>query len=367
MAAAYQHGWIRAAERLDAAERQVRRLVLGAQAGTALVFTIGGVAGLPSPTGWQLLLLAAALAWSVWVTDALARGRRPVEHCCMGQLPTALVALVAGVTGPRGSGAAAVAVLLLVVLGAAPYVERIHLAVLATAGGAAALGVLAAGDPGRFPWSWLAVLAVLGTGTGFARQSRANESMLRELVELEAVDAVTGLPNALYLRQAVQEAFSSAGAQRPLALVAVEIDRYVDFDSAHGFRVADEVLAGVAGRLHDTLPPGATFARGEGDVLVAVLPDADAGIGWDVAQALRHAAESRPPGPQGEPDNLPAVRIGVGIAVHPSPDVLEWPAASGSALLARAEEALREGMARGDGVRVARGSGDEEVARPAYV
>jgi diguanylate cyclase (GGDEF)-like protein len=369
VATAYRHGWVRAVEELGSTARRVRRLVIGAQVTAGAAFAIAGLAALPTPTGWQLVLLAAATGWSAYVTDTLARRRRPVEHCCMAQLPTALVALLAGVAGPHGSAPAAVAVLLLLVLGAAPYVERVHLIVLGAAGGAGALAVLGAADPGRFPVSWLGVLAVLGTGVGLARQSRGHERMLRELVELEATDAVTGLPNARYLRQAVQEAHDAADARRPLALVAVEIDGYRDLDHAHGFRVADDVLAGVAERLRAVLPPDATLARGEGETLVAVLPGADTGVAREVAHALHAAADRRPPEPDRKPDRkpdpLPAVRLAVGIAVHPSPEVLERPAASGAALLARAERALRDSLRTGDPVRIS-AAPDRGVARPAY-
>src|SRR3954470_4707395 len=107
MATAYRHGWVRAVEELDSTDRRVRRLVVGAQAGACAAFAVAGAAALPAPSGWQLVLLAAASGWSAFVTDALARGRRPVEHCCMAQLPTALVALLAGTAGPRASAAAA--------------------------------------------------------------------------------------------------------------------------------------------------------------------------------------------------------------------------------------------------------------------
>jgi diguanylate cyclase (GGDEF)-like protein len=353
-------------EELGASARWVRRLVVGAQAGVGAAFAVAGVAALPAPSGWQLVLLALATGWSAVVTDTLARSRRPVEHCCMAQLPTALIALLAGVAGPRGSGPAAVVVLLLLVLGAAPYVERVHLVVLGGAGAAGALAVLAAADPRHFPVSWLGVLAVLGTGAGLARQSRGHERMLRELVELEATDAVTGLRNLRFLREAVQEAHDAADARRPLALIAVEIAGYRDLDHAHGFRVADEVLAGVADRLRDALPPAATLTRGEGETLVAVLPGADASLAQDVARGLLEAADRRQPGPDGGRDPLPAVRIGVGIAVHPSPDVLDQPATSGAALLARAAQALQDGLRTGDPVTVA-GRPAKGVARPAYV
>jgi diguanylate cyclase (GGDEF)-like protein len=346
VATAYRHGWVRAVEELDSTARRVRRLVVGAQTGAAGAFALAGVAALPAPSGWQLVLLAAASGWSAFVTDSLARRRRPVEHCCMAQLPTALTALLAGVAGPHGSAPAAVAVLLLLVLGAAPYVERVHLVVLGAAGGAGSFAVLGASDPGRFPVSWLGVLAVLGIGVGLGQQSRGHEWMLRNLVELEATDAVTGLLNTRFLRQAVQEAYDAADARRPLALIAVEIDGYRDLDHAHGFRVADDVLAAVVGRLRDALPPDATLTRGEGETMIAVLPGADASIARDVARRLQDAGEHPSSGPDRGLNPLPAVRIGVGIAVHPSPDVLDQPSTSGAALLERAERALQDGLRR---------------------
>jgi diguanylate cyclase (GGDEF)-like protein len=370
MATEYQHGWVRAAEQLDGSARRTRRLVVGGQAATSALFAVGGLTGLPAPAGWQLLLLAAAAAWSAYVTDVLAGGRRPVEHCCMAQLPTALVVLVAGVAGPRGSAAAALAVLVLLVLAAAPYVERSHLGVLLAAGGAAALAVEVAAEPGRFPVGWFGVLAVVAVGVGLVRQARGHAEVLRDLMTLEATDALTGLPNAHYLHQAVEEGFAAATPQQPLALVTLEIDGYRDLDHAHGFRVADPVLARVAARLRTALPPGAVLARGDGDVLVAVLPGTDAALAWDVAAALRSAATHRPAGPHGEPDPLPAVRITAGIAVHPCPDVLLVPAVSGQALVRRAETALHDARRRGEAVRIASAvdaPDAEEVARPAYV
>ena len=166
----------------------------------------------------------------------------------------------------------------------------------------------------------------------------------------------------------MEEGFAAATPQQPLALVALEIDGYRDLDHAHGFRVADPVLAGVAARLRTALPPGAVLARGDGDVLVAVLPGTDAALAWDVAAALRSAATHRPAGPHGAPDPLPAVRITAGVAVHPCPDVLLAPAASGRALVGRAETALRDARRRGEAVRIASAvdaPDAERVARPA--
>lgn len=368
MATAEQDAWLRATEQLAASARRARRLVVGAQVGVAVAFAVLGVAAVPAPAGWQLLLLAAAASWSAVVTAALARGLRPVEHCCMAQLPTALVAALAGVTGPRGSASAAVAVLVLLVLAAAPYAEPVHLVVLTAAAGAGALAVLAAVDPGRFPTAWLGALTVLGVGVGLARQSRDQHLVLRDLVEREVTDAVTGLPTGGLLHQTVQRAFAAADARRPLALLAVGIDGYRDLDHAHGFRVTDEVLGGVAARLREALPPDATFGRGEGDTLVAVLTGTDLALAHDVAARLDAAARHRFPRPDGTPDDLPAVRIGVGIAVHPAPDVLDRPATSGRALLARAEAALHAGRLGGIGSATAPATGPQgSVARPAYV
>jgi diguanylate cyclase (GGDEF)-like protein len=367
VATAYEHGWVRAVEHLADSDRSLRRLVVGAQLAASGTFAIAALAALPGRSAWQQLLLAAALAWSGFATAGLARAVRTPEHHAMAQLPTALAVGIAGVVGPPGSPVGCVVTLVLIVLTSAPYVARLPAAILLSACAAAGLGVLAAADRAGLPASWLALVAVLALGQALARGLCGHRRLLQDLVRIEVTDPVTGLPNSRYLAQLAAHEHARAGRNRPLAALALEIDGYRDLDNAHGFRVGNDVLAGVAERLRAALEGVGTLAHGEGDTLVALLPAADTSIAFEIANVLRSRAGEHPAGLPWEHGDVPRVRLSVGLAVHPPVDPRQEPAHCGADLLALAMQALRaaEG-AGGDCVQVAR-SAPQEVTRPADV
>jgi diguanylate cyclase (GGDEF)-like protein len=346
VATAYEHGWVRAAEHIADADGRLRRLTVGSQLGAAAAFVVGAIAGLPGRAGWQQLLLALSLACSAHATNAVARRRRRPENHCMAQLAVIVGITVAGAVGPAGSAAAGALTLVLLVLTSAPYLERIHAVVLVGACSAAALAVLVATDRAALPASWFGLVAVLVLAVTLVSALRRDGLLLRELVDLETLDPITDLPNGRYLEQALSHECSRAGAQTPLAVLALEIDGFRDLDHAHGFRVGDEVLAAVAKRLRSELRDVDTLARADrdGDVLVALLPGCDEAIAWEVAAMLRIRAEQRS-------DEAPAVTVSVGIAVHAPAEGSAPTAPSAPRLLARARQALTE-AARAGGDRV---------------
>jgi diguanylate cyclase (GGDEF)-like protein len=252
------------------------------------------------------------------------------------QLATILVITVAGVIGPPGSGAAGALALVLLVVTSAPYIERMHAVVLVGACSAATLAVLVVADRAALPASWLALIAVLVVAIMLVDAQRQEGALLRDLVQLETADRVTGLPNGRYLEQALAHEFARATAQAPLAVLALDIDGFRDLDHAHGFRVGDEVLTAVARRLRSELRDVDLLSRadGEGDVLVALLPGTDGTLAWEVAAMLRARATERG-------DELPAVTISVGIAVH-APGEGGPSAPSAPRLLQQAREALAD-------------------------
>jgi diguanylate cyclase (GGDEF)-like protein len=333
---AYEHGWVRAVQHIADADRRLRRLTVGTQLAASAVFVVCGVVALPGRAGWQQLLLAVGLCGSAHTTDALARRRRSPENHCMVQLATILVIALAGVIGPSGSGAAGALALVLLVVTSAPYVERIHGVMLIGACSAAALAVLVVADRAALPASWFALLAVLVLAVLLAGAARQDAALLRELVRIEATDPVTGLPNGRYLEQALTHEFDRASVQAPLAVLALDIDGFRDLDHAHGFRVGDEVLIALARRLRSDLREVDLLSRADGDadVLVAVLPGVDETIAWEVATMLQARATERT-------EDLPAVTISVGIAVH-APGEGGPTAPSGPRLLAQARQSLTD-------------------------
>jgi diguanylate cyclase (GGDEF)-like protein len=349
VATAYEHGWVRAVEHIADADGRLRRLTVGSQLAVAGAFVVGAVAGLPGRAGWQQLLLAVSLACSAYATDAVARRRRRPENHCMAQLAVVIAITLAGAVGPAGSAAAGALTLVLLVLTSAPYLERIHAVVLVGACSAATLAVLVATDRSALPASWFGLVAVLVLAVTLVSALRRDGRLLRELVELETRDPVTGLPNGRYLEQALTHEFSRASARSPLAVLALEIDGFRDLDHAHGFRVGDEVLAAIAGRLQSELRDVDTLARADrdSDVLVVLLPGRDETMAWEVAAMLRVRAEQRS-------EEIPAVTISVGIAVHAPVDGSAPSAPSAPRLLAQARQALTDAAgAGGDRAEVA--------------
>lgn len=378
MVTAHEHGWVSAMEHLARADLRLRQLTVGAQLTAAAVFVLGAIFGLPGRAGWQQVLLAISLACSAYATDRLARRRRRPESHVIAQLPVIVGITVAGVVGPRGSAAAAALALVLVVVTSAPYLERMHAVVLVGACSAAALAVLVATDRSALPASWFALVVVLAVVVGLVAALRREGLLLRNVVQLEVIDPVTGLPNGRYLEQAAAAAVAHASVQAPLAVLALEIDGLPDLDYGHRVPVGDDVLAVVAGRLRrelrevDVLTRDVATEDADGDVLIALLPGVDETIAWEIALMLRARAGHRSA-------RVPAVTMSVGVAVYPSVQgrAAEDSAADGAAaeasaepssaprLLARARYALRVAQrAGGDRIQAAGRSGTTaEAAR----
>jgi diguanylate cyclase (GGDEF)-like protein len=89
-------------------------------------------------------------------------------------------------------------------------------------------------------------------------------------------DALTGLPN----RRALDDTFKRLLAQAtrasaPLSIVLLDLDHFKQVNDAHGHDRGDEVLAGVATTLADSLREMDFAARMGGEEFLVLLPDTD--------------------------------------------------------------------------------------------
>ncbi len=97
-----------------------------------------------------------------------------------------------------------------------------------------------------------------------------------ELERLAIHDGLTGLPNKALLRDRLERTILASTDESPMvAVLYINIDRFKDYNDAFGHAGGDELLAGIASRLLETLGPGDTLARYEGDEFVAVLGGAE--------------------------------------------------------------------------------------------
>ncbi|MFO6421404.1 putative bifunctional diguanylate cyclase/phosphodiesterase [Hylemonella sp. W303a] len=94
-----------------------------------------------------------------------------------------------------------------------------------------------------------------------------HEETLRRLAH---TDSLTGLANRFMLRDTLNRLI---GQKRPLALLAIDLDRFKAVNDNHGHSAGDAVLQAVAERLRAHLPTEALLARLGGDEFAVVLSE----------------------------------------------------------------------------------------------
>jgi diguanylate cyclase len=90
-------------------------------------------------------------------------------------------------------------------------------------------------------------------------------------------DALTGLPNRLYMQERLDRAIDEAkGRDGALAVAFIDLDRFKQINDTLGHSVGDCVLQQLATRLRNCLQPTDTLARMGGDEFTAILTSDDA-------------------------------------------------------------------------------------------
>lgn len=124
---------------------------------------------------------------------------------------------------------------------------------------------------------------------------RADEA--RGIVETEyvptRVDGLTGTSNRRHLCEQIERALQPV-ADRPPALLLLNLDRFKRINDEHGHLVGDRVLQEVARRLRLHTRPDDLLARHAGDVFAVLLPGTDLETARARAEALRAAIASPP-------------------------------------------------------------------------
>ena len=95
-----------------------------------------------------------------------------------------------------------------------------------------------------------------------------------DLLHQVSCDPLTGLPNRTTMLQLVGEAVAVANANRPLAVLLIDLDRFKDVNDSLGHAIGDQLLARVGPRLRSALRPLDSIARLGGDEFAVLLPAA---------------------------------------------------------------------------------------------
>lgn len=111
------------------------------------------------------------------------------------------------------------------------------------------------------------------------------------LAHLAQSDGLTGLANRRHFDSRLFRAFEQAQhAQRPLAVVMIDVDDFKKYNDLYGHVQGDECLQRVAGALRSAVQaPGHVVARYGGEEMVLLLPEADAADATRIAETARRA------------------------------------------------------------------------------
>ena len=137
------------------------------------------------------------------------------------------------------------------------------------------------------------------------------ESNNRRLEELAHRDPLTGLANHRRFQEVLSKEIEFARRDgRSLAVVLVDIDDFKRINESRGHPFGDELLGAAAGSLRSAMRGLGVVARVGGDEFGLVLPDADGGRAFALAEAARAAVEAAAPVRGG-------LRCSAGIACFP--------------------------------------------------
>jgi diguanylate cyclase (GGDEF)-like protein len=152
-----------------------------------------------------------------------------------------------------------------------------------------------------------------------------------EIRDLAFRDRLTGLPNRLRLRDALQACIGAADGPGSVAVLMFGLDRFKHVNDVLGYAFGDRLLQAVAGRVAgQALDNRDLFARLGGDEFAVLLPDHDATRAEALARRIAAALEA----PLVLDDQTVDISAAFGIAC--------WPqhAADADMLLGRAEVAM---------------------------
>ncbi len=117
---------------------------------------------------------------------------------------------------------------------------------------------------------------------------RELEDANRKLIQLAALDPLTGMLNRRALRQRLDEEMANAvKAGTPLAFVMVDVDHFKDYNDRHGHLQGDVALKQVAHCLKGAARGGDTVGRFGGEEFMLLLPQTGEKDAFSVAERVR--------------------------------------------------------------------------------
>lgn len=177
--------------------------------------------------------------------------------------------------------------------------------------------------------------------TARKRESDAREHLIIDLREQALTDDVTGLANRRNWMQVLSRELARARRnEAPLAVAMLDLDRFKDYNDAHGHQAGDDLLKAVAHNWSGAIRSSDLLARWGGDEFVLTLPDCPPTLAQEVIRRVKNVTPS-------------AVAASTGVAHATQGDTVE-------SLIRRADDALYEAKAHGR-VRITHAAAREDT------
>jgi diguanylate cyclase (GGDEF)-like protein len=114
------------------------------------------------------------------------------------------------------------------------------------------------------------------------------EQLVERLAGLARTDDLTGLPNRRAWRELLERELSAARRSgEPLVVALLDLDRFKEYNDAHGHLAGDRVLLGGAAEWRASLRDRDVLSRWGGDEFALVLPGCDAEHGAALIERMR--------------------------------------------------------------------------------
>lgn len=136
--------------------------------------------------------------------------------------------------------------------------------------------------------------------------------MLARAQQMAYHDPLTGLCNRVLFQEVANQVLAAAArANRPVAILAIDLDHFKDVNDTQGHAMGDAVLKAVAQRMKSAFRASDVIARFGGDEFFVLMDDANAEIALSAGDGLVKILSERYPGVTAK------VSASVGISVFP--------------------------------------------------
>ena len=145
----------------------------------------------------------------------------------------------------------------------------------------------------------------------FLRRNAVELAYHERMAQLSMIDELTGAMNRRAVLDALQRDMANATReQSPIAVIALDIDRFKSINDTHGHSVGDLVLMEVVKRLRASVRATDKVGRVGGEEFLVVLPDTPRDAAVALAEHLRLAIASAPVIVDGDPLSV-TISLGV--------------------------------------------------------